>query len=175
MRTETEAPIDDSEEDIELISKSQLKRESQALQDLGKKLCHFSADQLAKIPLDDKMKDAIALAHRLVNKRSALKRHYQYIGKILRNEDVDPIFAAVEAIENKDQHNKQHFKELEYWRERILNEGDPAINECCTQHPELERQQLRQLWRNHKSAKDEKKASIARHLFRELQASMLDQ
>jgi ribosome-associated protein len=174
MRTETEAPIEDSEEDSELISKSQLKRESQALQDLGKKLCHFNAEQLAKIPLDDKLTDAIALAHRLVNKRGALKRHYQYIGKILRNVDVEPIFEAVEAIENKDQRNKQVYKELEYWRERILNEGDPAINECCTQYPELERQQLRQLWRNHKSAKDEKKTQIARHLFRELQACIVN-
>ncbi len=174
MRTETEAPIEDAEEEIELISKSQLKRESQALQDLGKKLCHFSVEQLARIPLDDKMKDAIALAHRLVNKRSALKRHYQYIGKILRNVDVEPIFTAVEAIENRDQHSKQLYKELEYWRERILNEGDPAINECCTQHPELERQQLRQLWRNHKSAKDDKKAQIGRHLFRELQTSIVN-
>lgn len=172
MRTETEAPIEDTAEDIDLISKSQLKRESQALQDLGKKLSHLNSEQLAKIPLDEKMKDAIALAHRLVNKRGALKRHYQYIGKILRNIDVEPIFEAVEAIENKDQHNKQLYKELEYWRERILSEGDAAINECCSKHPELERQQLRQLWRNHKSAKDEKKAPIARHLFRELQASI---
>ncbi len=174
MRTEEEAQINDDEEEFEIISKSQQKRESQALQELGKKLSHLNADQLAKIPMDEKLREAIALAHRLVNKRSALKRHYQYIGKILRNVDAEPIFAAVEAIENRDQHNKQHFKELEYWRERILNEGDPAINECCAQHPELERQQLRQLWRNHKSAKDDKKTQIARHLFRELQASMID-
>lgn len=174
MSTETEAPIEESEEEFELISKSQLKRESQALQDLGKKLCHLNAEQLAKIPIDDKLKEAIALAHRLVNKRSALKRHYQYIGKILRSEDAEPIFNAVEAIENRDQHNKQHFKELEYWRERILNEGDPAINDCCNKHPELDRQQLRQMWRNHKLARDEKKSQIARQLFRELQACIID-
>lgn len=174
MRTEEEAQIEDSEEEFEIISKSQLKRESQALQELGKKISHYNADQLARIPLDDKLKDAIAVAHKLVNKRSALKRHYQYIGKLLRNVDVEPIQSAVDDIENAAQKNRQHFKQLEYWRERILDEGDNAINECCTQYPLLERQQLRQLWRNHQHAKDEKKHHIARQLFRELQACIDD-
>lgn len=178
MRTQTEAPIEDtdieSDEDIEIISKSQLKRDSQALQDLGKQISHYNAEQLSRIPLDEKLKDAIALAHKLANKRGALKRHYQYIGKLLRNVDVEPIFQAVDLIEDRDQRSKLVFKKLENWRERILNEGDTAINECCSQYPELDRQQLRQLWRNHKQAKDEKKSQIARQLFRELQAYLTE-
>jgi ribosome-associated protein len=170
MRTEEEAQIEDNDEEFEIISKSQLKRESMALQDLGKQICHYNPEQLAKIPLDDKLKDSIAVAHKLVNKRGALKRHYQYIGKLLRNIDVEPIQKAVDEIENAAQKNKLKFKQLEHWRARILEEGDIAINECCTQYPALERQQLRQLWRNHKHAKDDKKTQIARQLFRELQA-----
>ena len=78
----------------EIVSKSQLKRESHALQDLGKRLVALSKDQLARIPLDDQLLEAIDLAHRIQNKRSALKRHYQYLGKLLRARDPGPITEA---------------------------------------------------------------------------------
>lgn len=175
MKHQTEAPISESdidEDDIEWVSKSQLKRDSKALQDLGKKLCAYNADQLAKVPLDDKLLDAIALAHKIANKRGALKRHFQFIGKLLRNIDVEPILQAVEAIEQADKLNKQHFKQLEYWRDRILELGDPAINEMCADKAQMDRQKLRQLWRNHNQAPtDEKKVKFARQLFKALRES----
>ena len=65
---ENEAEFDE----IDVVSKSQLKRDSQAIQDLGKRLATLSAAQLARIPLDEPVLEAIALAHRIQNKRSAL-------------------------------------------------------------------------------------------------------
>ena len=102
MKHQTEAQIshkaDQIEDDEDWISKSQLKRDSKDLQNLGKKLASYKPDLLAKVPLDDKMLDAIALAHKLSNKRGALKRHFQFIGKVLRSIDVEPILTAVAAI-----------------------------------------------------------------------------
>ncbi len=161
------------EDEDDWVSKSQLKRDSKSLQSLGKTLATFSDDQLSKVPLEEKLLDAIELARRLSNKRGALKRHFQYFGKLLRSVDVDPILEAVAIIEDTDNASKLIFKQIEYWRDRILTEGDQAINECCEQYPYLQRQTLRQLWRNHKQVtKDEKKVVIARQLFKELRSTI---
>ena len=175
MKHQTEAQIshepDQIEGDEDWVSKSQLKRDSKYLQNLGKKLASFSSEQLAKVPLDDKMLDAITLAHKLSNKRGALKRHFQFIGKVLRSIDVEPILAAVAAIEDTDNSSKLIFKKMEYWRDRIVAEGDSAINECCAQHKNMDRQKLRQLARNLKqAATDDKKTRFSRQIFKEIQA-----
>ena len=171
MRSQTEDQPSD-EEDIEYVSKSQLKRDSKALQDLGKKLSTYNDEQLARIPLDHDLLDAIHLAHKLVHKRGALKRHFQFIGKLLRNTDAEPIIAAVTAIEEQDRINNQRFHRLEQWRDEILEHGDAAIQQLCAQHPELDRQHLRQLWRNHQRAPADKRPQVARQLFKELRDSV---
>lgn len=173
MSKETEAEIltDSTEIDSEdeFTSKSQLKRDSNALKDLGKKLASLNPEQLEKIPLNDKLLDAIHLAHKLSNKRGALKRHFQFIGKILRSIDADPILQAVAEIDDKDKNNVQAFKLIEHWRDRILTEGDAAIQEYCHQHENADRQKLRQLQRNHQQAKDDhKKTRFARLIFKEI-------
>jgi len=177
MTQQTEAQISSSadalNEDEDWISKSQLKRDSKDLQKLGKKLAALNAEQLAKIPLQDNMLDAIALAHKLSNKRGALKRHFQFIGKLLRATDVEPIIEAINRIEDADNQNKLHFKKLEYWRDRIVAEGDDAIDACCDQHADADRQKLRQLARNFRNAvNDDKKSRFARQLFKALQDSI---
>lgn len=172
MSNETEASIADNKNDMqddEWISKSQLKRESEALKQLGKKLCSLNDEHLARIPLDDKLQDAIALAHKLSNKRGALKRHYQFIGKLLRATDAEPILKAVDDIEHSHSRTVQAFKSMENWRDRILEEGDAAIQEFCEKHEQAERQNLRQLYRNYQQAKDEKQQTrFARLLFKML-------
>lgn len=177
MGQQTEAPFssdqEHAEEEIEWVSKTQLKRDSKALQDLGKKLSQFNPEQLAKIPLNDELLDAIQLAHKIANKRGALKRHYQYIGKLLRNIDPEPIWQAVAALEQVDTHNRQLFKQLENWRDRILAEGDSAIQALCAEHGQMDRQKLRQLWRNHQSANEQQRTRIGRQLFRELRDQLL--
>ena len=176
MSNETEASIVDNKKDIgvdeEWVSKSQLKRDSEALKLLGKKLCTLNSEQLARVPLDNKLQDAINLAHKLSNKRGALKRHYQFIGKLLRSIDAGPIQKAVADLEQSQLKTVQHFRSLENWRDRILEEGDPAIQEYCEQHQQSERQNLRQLYRNFQQAKDEKqKTRFARLLFKVLRNS----
>lgn len=167
-----ESELDDDQE--HWISKSQLKRDSKDLQKLGKKLVSYTPAQLAKVPLDEKMQDAIHLAHKIANKRSASKRHFQFIGKLLRAIDVEPIFNAVSIIENDDQHNKLKFKKLEHWRDRIIDEGDVAINDCCNTHSQIDRQNLRQLGRNYRQAEnDDKKTRISRQIFKLLRESII--
>lgn len=159
--------------EAEITSKTQLKRESHAIKDLGKKLVSLSADQLARIPLDEVVLEAIALAHRIQNKRSALKRHYQFLGKLLRGRDTDPIFAALDEHERESQQSIQRHHRAEAWRDRIVAEGNDAINELIEQKPQADRQKLRQLWRNHSHAtSDSKKVQHSRLIYKEVKKAL---
>lgn len=162
---ENEAEIDE----IEYVSKSQLKRDSHAIQDLGRRLAALPADHLARIPLDEPVLEAIALAHRIQNKRSALKRHYQFLGKLLRARDTDAIAAALAEIDNESQHSIQRHHRAERWRDRIIEQGSDAIEALVAEVAQADRQKLRQLWRNHQHAKsDAKRSQHARLLYREI-------
>ena len=162
---ENEAEFDE----IEYVSKSQLKRESHAIQDLGKRLVALPADHLARIPLDEPVLEAIALAHRIQNKRSALKRHYQFLGKLLRARDTDAIQAALSEIDNESQQSIQRHHRAEHWRDRIIEQGADAIEAFVAEAAKANRQKLRQLWRNQQHAKsDAKRNQHSRLLYREI-------
>ncbi len=166
---ENEAEFDE----IENVSKSQLKRDSHALQDLGKRLAALPDEQLTRIPLDEQLREAIELARRIHNKRSALKRHYQFIGKLLRARDPDPIRAALAEIDQQSQQSIQRHHRAENWRDRILEQGADAIDELLLELPSADRQKLRQLWRNHAHANsDAKRTQNARLLYKEIKQTL---
>ena len=162
---ENEAEFDD----IEYVSKSQLKRESHALQDLGKRLAALPAEQFARMPLDEDLRAAIELARRIQNKRSALKRQYQYIGKLLRARDPEPIQAALAEIDFNSQQSIQRHHRAENWRDRIIGEGPDAIDALLKECDAANRQKLRQLWRNHQQAGDDARpVQQARQIYKEI-------
>jgi ribosome-associated protein len=163
--TQNEAEFDE----IEHVSKSQLKRDSLALQALGKQLAALPAEHLARIPLDAPLLEAIELAKRLQNKRSALKRHYQFLGKLLRARDPEPIRAALEEINHEGRESIRHHHRAEHWRDRIVEEGSTAIDALIDETPAADRQKLRQLWRNYgNAASDAKRTQQARLLYKEI-------
>ncbi len=112
-----------------LVSKTRLKQESHEIQKLGKRLTGLSSEQLDRIPLDEPVREAIALAHKIQNKRSALKRHYQFIGKLLRARDTGSIFAALEQCGQSSHSQIQRHHRAEYWRDQIVDRGIDAIEE----------------------------------------------
>jgi ribosome-associated protein len=166
---ENEAQFDENQS----VSKTQLKRESHAIRDLGKRLVALPADQLARIPLDEQVLDAIALAQRIQNKRSALKRHYQFLGKLLRARDTDPVFDALAEIDNASQQSIQLHHRAERWRDRVIEQGNDAIDALVAEIPHTDRQKLRQLWRNHQHAQsDAKRTQHSRLIYKEIKQSL---
>jgi ribosome-associated protein len=158
-----------SPEELEDVSKTRLKRESHEIQKLGKRLATLSSEQLDRIPLDEPVREAIALAHKIQNKRSALKRHYQFIGKLLRARDTDTIFAALEKFEQSSQSQIQRHHRAEYWRDQIVDRGIDAIEELLLEQDNANRQNLRQLWRSYNSVNSEaRKTRFARLIYREI-------
>lgn len=149
-------------------SKSELKRQMQARQDLGKKIAELGSTQLARIPLDDTLKEAIADYQRFKHKE-AKRRQMQFIGKLMRDADVDVLEHAYQLTQAGSEASKKIEHKLEYWRDRLIAEGDLAIPDAVLEFPELDRQQIRQLIRDAKKEQAENKPPAAsRKLFKYL-------
>ena len=157
-------PTDDY---IEEKSKSQLKREADALQKIGEQLINMSAHELEDIPLPDNLLLAIEDARQM--KKGALKRQRQFIGKLMRDLDPAPIIDALEARKAKALEQNRNFHRIEAWRDRLLDEGDIALNDFLNDYPSADRQKLRQLMRQaKKEAEQGKPPKSARNLFQYL-------
>ena len=79
------------------LSKSQRKKEVHALQDLGVELVALSDERLAALELPERLRDAVLEARR-ITAREARRRQLQYIGKLMRQVDAEPIRAALAAL-----------------------------------------------------------------------------
>ena len=145
-------------------SKSQIKREMHELQKLGEELVALSAAARAKIPLDDELQDALQLADKLGNKREALRRHIQFIGRLMRTRDLEPIEQALALLRNTNQAATRQFHKVENWRDKLIADGD-AVTEFIAAYPQVDVQQLRQLIRN---AKKEQEKQQPPKYYREL-------
>ena len=135
---------DEDQEEIIWVSKSEIKRDAEDLKQLGEKLVNLTKANLTKVPLDDSLKDAIELAQRL--QKEARRRQLQYIGKLLRSIDAEPIREALEKLK---QHNQQQamLHKLEILRDELVAKGDAALTDLLNEHPSADRQQLRNLIR----------------------------
>lgn len=161
----TEYPLDSDYPEYDGPSKSQLKRESQALQDMGKKLVDMPSGKLDKFNLPEALEEAIHEARRLKS-REAKRRHLQYIGKLMRTLDISAIQETLDLMDHQSQTYRQHFAQLEQWRDRIINEGHRAIEDFIALHPQSDRQQLRNLQRQANREMEQKKSpAAARKLF----------
>ena len=156
------------EDDDELVkSKSQIKREMQALRDLGKELVCLPVSVLKKIDLSEAVYEAIRLAQGL--KREALRRQLQHIGKLLREEDEAAIRQALAQIAQPQRNEVRAFHEIERWRDKLISGDDQVINLLVEQFPTAERQQLRTLVRNaRKESELDKPPKSSRLLFKYL-------
>lgn len=150
--------IEDEDDEIIWVSKSEIKRDAEELKHLGVELVKLGKNALDKIPLDADLRAAIELAQRI--KMEGRRRQLQLIGKMLRQRDVDPIRQALDKLKNR--HNQQvvMFHKLEQLRDRLIVEGDDAVAEVLRLWPHADRQQLRSLVRN---AKKSRKATSRRN------------
>lgn len=162
---------DDQQEEL-LPSKSARKREMQAMRELGEQLLALADSHSLRLPLSETLRDALAL-HKRLKQGEAKKRQLRYIGKILLNEPLDEIHAVLEQIENESKLFRQHFHQLEQLRDDLLFQGDEPLSTLLDKHPQLDRQQLRQLIRQaHKEKAANKPPSASRKLFRYLRENL---
>lgn len=154
----------DDDEDIEYVSKSQMKREMLALQALGEKLVELSVEQIRQLTLPDDLQSAILQA-KTIKKHGAKRRQQQYIGRLMRGVDAQDIEAQYEKLTQHSAAAINQLHKIEKWRDRLIHEGDHALTEFMNQYPGVDHQQLRSLIR---SAKQELTQNRPPRAFRKI-------
>lgn len=149
------------------ISKTQRKRTSLALQDLGEELTRLSAAQLAELGLPDRLLDAVLAAQR-ISKFGALRRQLQYIGRLMHEVDAEAIAARLRCWRGDSRATNAYLHRLERWRARLLQE-EAALEELAESFPGCDTQKLRQLVRSARREEIEgKPPRSSRSLLQEL-------
>ena len=155
-------------------SRSQRKRDMTHLQKIGERLVGLSREQTDRIPLPLELREAVAFARTLTS-HGAKRRQMQRIGALMREVDPAPIQVGLDRLDQRDFREVMRFKEAESWRDRLLTEGDTALEALAAAFPSADRQQIRQLVRNAgKTAAPPVQARAAKALFRAI-ASLLAQ
>ncbi len=150
-------------------SKSARKRHMHHLQSLGESLLDLNDKQLADIPIEDEQLLTALRDCRKIRSNSARKRQLQFIGKLMRKVDSAPIEAALGSLHDARRRDADAFHELEKLREDILALGPDGVELAIDRFPGADRQQLRQLVRQHRREVEQQKPPAAsRKLFRYL-------
>lgn len=129
-------------------SKTELKRESAELQDMGVSLLALRDDLLERLQLPDKLLDALDEARRITNFEGK-RRQMQYIGKLMRGLDEETLAAIRQALDEQHHGSAREsvaLHEAERWRDDLV-EHDDALQRWLDQHPDTDSQQLRALIR----------------------------
>ena len=149
-------------------SKSQEKRDCDALNKLGEELLKLKQEELNTMNLPEALADALLTAKK-IQSRSGLKRQRQYIGKIMRQLNSDEIKQHLERIKDKHDTNTVQFRKVEQWRDRLLADDKTTLSEIIEAHPETDRQHINQLIRQAKrEIEQDKPPTSARKLFKYL-------
>jgi len=129
-------------------SRTELKRESDELQDLGKELLTLRTDLFNRLGLPDKLAEALAEAKRITNFEGK-RRQMQFVGKLMRKLEPEVVQAVRDALDEQrsgSAKEKLALHQAEQWRDRLIAE-DGAQAEWIAQYPGTDIQQLRALIR----------------------------
>lgn len=153
-------------DDLGEKSKSKVKRELLALQELGERLTTLKPELIARLPLSDALQKALADAPKH-KAHIARKRHIQYIGRLMRDQDVDAILALVDQVDASTRQYNERFHALERWRDRLIGGNDEVLDAFVSEYPDADRQHLRSLIRHaqHEAAHN-KPPAAARKVFK---------
>ena len=112
--------------DDERPSKSERKRRSDDLQSLGEALIELPEASSKRCPCPTSCAMRCMLARR-ITAHGGLYRQKQYIGKLMRKIDAEPIRAALDAKRDRERVEALRFHRIEQWRDRLLQEGAAAV------------------------------------------------
>lgn len=126
-------------------SRTQRKKASHELQDLGEQLVRLPDSRLAGIDMPENLRDAV-LEFKAIRSFEGKRRQMQYIGKLMRGADAEPIREAVAAFELGAARNTLALHQAELWRTELIQD-DGALTRWVDEFPGADVQQLRNLIR----------------------------
>jgi ribosome-associated protein len=163
MTTENEAG-DTGEAEQQRLSKSARKREASSLQELGVKLSELPDQEIKELELPDNLFVALRALRRLPS-HGAQVRQRQYIGRLMREIDPQPVLAKLDERKRRHDLEIRHFQRIERWRDRLLSEAG-AIDELLAEHPQADRAALSRLVEKAARERAEQRSPVgARELF----------
>ena len=148
-------------------SKTQRKKESHDLQSLGEDLIALPDDRLDGLPMDESLRDALR-TYKKTRTHEGKRRQMQYVGKLMRRADPEPLREAVAALKLGTAKASLALHEMEHWRAQMLA-SDDVLTTWMKQHPDTDLQQLRSLVRAARkdaaSAPEQRNGRAYRELF----------
>ncbi len=148
-------------------SKTQRKKESHDLQQLGEDLVALPDDRLDGLPMNESLRDALRM-YKVTRSHEGRRRQMQYVGKLMRRNDPEPLREAVAALKLGTAKASLALHELEHWRAQMLA-SDDILTTWMKQHPDTDLQQLRSLVRAARkdaaSAPEQRNGRAYRELF----------
>ena len=155
----------------EWVSKTQMKKRMNELQDLGMELTRLSAETLKKIGLPEDLHQAVR-DYKKITSNSALKRQTQYIGRLMRDTDPEPIREFLARLKGENQAHNAFLQRVEQARSRLLAD-DNALTAFIAEHPAADAGVLRTLIRNTRKEQEQSKPpKNFRALYQELKRLM---
>src|SRR5271155_1616543 len=154
-----------AETEEEIRSKSARKREAASLQELGIKLSALPDQEIKALDLPDSLFVALRDLRRLPS-HGAQIRQRQYIGKLMRDIDPEPVLAKL--AERKQRHDLEirHFQQIERWRDRLLSEPVAGMKELLQEYPQTAQAALARLLEKAEKERLEQRSPVgARELF----------
>jgi ribosome-associated protein len=169
MRNMTTSDFNESgetgETEEQRLSKSARKREAATLQELGVQLSALPDQEIKALGLPDSLFTALRDLRRLPS-HGAQVRQRQYIGKLMRTIDPEPVLAKL--AERKQRHDSEirHFQQIERWRDRLLSEPAAGALELQQAYPQIDRDALLKLLEKAERERLEQRSPVgARELF----------
>ncbi len=165
MRNMTSDIDESGETEEQRLSKSARKREAAILQELGVQLSALPDQEIKALGLPDSLFTALRDLRRLPS-HGAQVRQRQYIGKLMRTIDPEPVLAKL--AERKQRHDSEirHFQKIERWRDRLLSEPAAGVEELQQAYPQIDRDVLLKLLDKAERERLEQRSPVgARELF----------
>jgi ribosome-associated protein len=154
------APHEEIENQYQRPSRSQMKRDATALQELGARLAELPKERLQGLDLPEELGAAL-IAYAALRSHEAKRRHLQYVGKLMRAADIEPLEAALAELDNASRAQTELLHKVEGWRERLLaaepKERAQLAAEIAAELPGLAPERLAQLAAEARTERDAKK------------------
>jgi ribosome-associated protein len=141
----TQTDNDYLEDSEDRPSKSQVKRDMLALQDLGKEIVELSSDRVKQLPLSEKLLEAVLLAQRTTS-REGRRRQIHYVGKLMRDAPAEQIRQQIDTWANGSRQETAYLHAIERDRDRLIAD-DAALTPWLDTHPGVDVQAIRSLIR----------------------------
>lgn len=151
-------------------SRSQRKRDVLALDPVVERVLRLDPAAVDRLGLPEPLRQAVAEGRR-ITAFGARRRHLRYLRRLLQEPEAEPLRQLAAQDGQAARREAARFHWLEEWRERLVEAGDPSLDEFLAAHPDADRQELRRLvLAAQRERREGKPAGAGRALFRRLRA-----